>query len=57
VIVSKDHSDISAYGIQRFNGVTYTTDGTGRLLAVGRVAIGYREMNELVENGKVTRLK
>ena len=57
VIVAKDNSDISAYGIQRFNGVTYTTDGTGRLLAVGRVAIGYREMNELVENGKVTRLK
>ena len=57
VIVSKDNSDVSAYGIQRFNGVTYTTDGTGRLLAVGRVAIGYREMNELVENGKVTRLK
>ena len=37
--------------------VTYYADGTGRLLAVGRVAIGYREMNELVENGKVTRLK
>lgn len=57
VIVCNKESDIKAYGIQRFNGVTYTTDGTSKLLTVGRVVIGQREPNELVDRDNTEKLK
>ena len=57
VIVCKNNSDVRVFCVQRFNGVTYTTDGTGKLTVLSRVTIGQREPNETVENGEVLRLK
>lgn len=57
VIVCMDCSDVRVFGIQRFNGVTYTTDGTGELLAVGRVVIGKCEPNEFVDRNHTKKLK